>query len=174
MDFQKVEKDCSEGTLTPSGSEGSLTPNSSRGSLKHCKGCNKIYNIEKDFYICKGVIQVLCKSCHNKNRVRNARIKREEELKANPPPEENEKKPRYIKKVKGFDKLPKDLQEKISFDIFVNKTFMNIYTSYVKEYPDLNYQTLVYWSKSGKIPKYNGEMPEISTLNIKTRKKKQP
>lgn len=155
MDLQKVEKITSDG-------------------IKHCKGCNKIYSIEKDFYVCKGIIQVLCKKCHNENRTRNARIKREEKLKNK---EENidevvEKKPRYIKKVKGFDKLPEDLQKKISFDIFVNKTFMSIYTSYVKEYPDLNYQTLVYWSKSGKIPKYTGEMPEISTLNIKTRKKK--
>jgi hypothetical protein len=102
--------------------------------VKFCKGCQTVKNLSDSFYKAGSSYQKLCKLCHNKKRceyVHNGS--------------------KYIKKIKGFDKLDKELQNKIIYDIHIRINYKEIATKY-----GISYQTLLNWKKKG-IPLYKIE-----------------
>ena len=105
--------------------------------VKLCVQCKEVKPLEGGYYRCAKSWQKLCKVCHNNRRI-----------------EYKHSNKTYIKTGTGFQKLPKDLQEKIKYDISVFINFKDIYRKYKDEYPKLNYQTLLTWERKGLIPNY--------------------
>lgn len=109
--------------------------------IKLCVNCDKVKNLNTEFYKAGSSWQKLCKLCHNEKR--------------NNYKHEGTK---YIKKETGFFKLPLELQNKIKYNIKVKVNFKDIAEKYKNE--GVKYQTLLKWSKKG-IPEYTDEILTI-------------
>jgi len=113
--------------------------------VKLCKLCNEVKDLETGYYKAGGSYQKYCKPCHNKKRY---------EYKMTPS--------KYVKKLKGFSKLPAETQEKIIYDIYVKIQYKEIAKKY-----GIKYQTLLCWKRKGLIPNYEPPTKE-ERLNSKT------
>jgi len=93
---------------------------------KLCKNCNEVKILEEGFYRAGGSWQKYCIPCHNSKRCEYGRTYK------------------YVKRPKGFEKLPEDLRNKILFDISVRITYKEISQKY-----NIKYKTLLSWKKKG-------------------------
>ena len=108
-----------------------------KDQVKYCGMCETVKPLEISYYKAGKSWQKYCKLCHNK--------KRREYTKSRTP---------YVSKKTGFSKLPEKLQKKIIYDIYIKINFKDIYNKYKDEYPQLKYQTLLYFNKHKQIEKY--------------------
>lgn len=112
--------------------------------MKFCKGCKQTLCMEECFYMSNKrtfFYQTMCKKCHNKVRVIQARNN-------------------HIKKPKGFQKLSPETQKSIIMDMFYYNKFKleqgwdyNI-SKIVKKYNDIKYHNFLNWLRKGEIPTY--------------------
>ena len=103
-------------------------------NVKLCVECNTVKDM-KDFYKIRKGVHRLCKICHNKNR---SSYKRKKVVKPK------------VKKLRGYDALPLDVQKSISYDIHVKRSFKHI-----SEKHNIKYSSLLLWKNKGSIKPYN-------------------
>ena len=99
-------------------------------SVKLCTKCQTVKPLIGGFYKAGPSWQKLCKICHNRKRT-------EYRLQAT----------RYTPKLKGFNKLPLETQNKIKYDIHIKISYKKISTKYNIKYP-----TLLSWKRKGIAP----------------------
>mgnify|MGYP001563671381 CR=1 FL=1 len=95
---------------------------------KYCKMCEEVKPLEGGFYKAGVSYQKYCIPCHNKKRYEYAHTYK------------------YVKKPKGFQKLPEDTRKKILYDISVKINYKDISKKY-----NINYITLCSWKRKGLI-----------------------
>jgi hypothetical protein len=97
-------------------------------SVKLCVGCQEVKPLETGYYRAGNVSwQKNCKICHNKKR--SVKI--------------------YVRRPKGFAKLPEETKANIIYDIHVKVNYRDISTKYNIKYP-----TLLSWKRKGLISTY--------------------
>jgi hypothetical protein len=98
--------------------------------------CNIVKDLDNDFYNINKSKSKYCKPCHNKNRKKYKFQKPKTIIKK--------------KKLTGFYKLPKEVQDDILYMISIKYTLKEIAEKY-KEH--LKYKSLCLWKRQNKIKK---------------------
>lgn len=113
-------------------------------NVKLCVGCDKVKPLDKvNFGKVRTFYNKYCRPCYNLRRKlqKCAYVKVAD-------------RPGGKKKRGAFEDLPKELQDKIIYHVFVKCRTQYIFDKYKNDYPNLRYQRIVLWRRNGKIPKY--------------------
>lgn len=97
--------------------------------FKKCSGC-QIIKPTDDYYKSTKYLQTLCRICHNQSR-KKYKINR----------------PKYIKKLTGFNALSQETQDDIFYMIAIKYKITEICKKY-----KLNYKTYLGWRRNNSIP----------------------
>ena len=133
--------------------------NADKSNYKKCLECNEIKLLEGNFYKAgkNGKNwQSYCIQCQNYIKRKQYKFQGS--------------KGKYVKRLTGFLKYPKELQEKIIYDKHCRINFKDITDKYKEEFPFINYYSLLKFNKNNQIPKYIEIVENNQVLEIKENK----